>query len=565
MQSHQWPRLARPGLASATAPYQARRSGLSKSRRPRTILRRAGWLGAALLLLLASCALPRREIKPEAPIPLKDELPAEAATLGASEAPVIELAAGALLPRALEPSDALPEREIGAGNPINLSDATFLDALRLVLQGQGIPVVAELGMDTQRLNVIDLKGSLSQVLDRLSAGAGLYYSYQDGLLRVSGDRSFVVTMPPLLDDATYEEISKTVEMLGANAVRVDRGGSVVTFRANRRAYEQIRRYFETIRSQKALIVYETHFWEVALTDQRQLGINWNKFQVKPGPTSLSLTGGSQITDSLGLGFVYSGARLSIDMLASFLQTQGTVSSRSNPQLALIGGHEATIRVGQITRYVKQIGSTTTGTGIVQNTVDIGALPSGVDLTLQGDMVEDTVWSHVRLDVSDVTRVDTVQIGAQGQSINLPQTSNRLIDTIVRARPGDFIRLGGFIQTRDALQRGGIPTGLDYLFPKSLNDEATRTELVVVLRPRVIRFKPMEARVGQGEGVPSRAAAVAAPSRGALPARTEGAEPGVSGRAFPPAGRAEALPRRPDAGPRPSDEADSLSGMPGDSP
>ncbi len=446
-------------------------------------------LGVALagILLGSGCTslgLPREATKPAPVTSVSDATPpGPDKTIGMDQTALVDLQLppASLVPRPVEPSDRVPDIDV---RNFSASEASLIEALQLLLGRTGIPVTVETGLDTTRISAFGLSGKLSDVLDRLSEGAGVFWRYRNGSLVVSGDRPFTVEIPPVMGDVAAEEIVRGIESMGALRVRLDRTASLISYRAERRVHDVVVDYLEKIRKSKSLIVFQAWLLEVTLNDQRQLGINWNELGWKSGGVALSLAGGSSVVGGTTFGAVYGGNRFSIDGLVSFLQTQGTLSTVSKPSLTMISGGKAKFEVGSIARYVSKAGSSTTGS-TVTGTTETESLKVGLQMAMTGDYSQGTVFFKVGLEISDITRFD--QYEAFGQQLKLPQTTNRLLETTDRARPGDVILLGGIVSTRDQVDRDGVPSGLGFLFPRLFNDQTQRTELVVVLMPKVIRF------------------------------------------------------------------------------
>lgn len=445
------------------------------------------YLGLPVLIVLSGCGalgLPREAPKPSPVTSISDTtMPAAERTVGMEDTALVDLPLPpmSLVPRSIEVADAPPDLHV---RNFSASEASLGEALQLMLGNSGIPVTVENGLEATRISAFGLTGKLGDVLDRLSEGAGVFWRFRNGSLTISGDRAFTVDIPPIMGDTAADEIVRGLESMGAQRVRLDRTASLLSFRADRRIYEVVADYLEKVRKSKSLIVFQAWLLEVNLNDQRQLGINWNELAWKSGGFALAMSGGGSVVGGSTFGAIYQGKRFSIDGLVSFLQTQGTLSTVSKPSLTMISGGKAKFEVGSIARYVSKAGSSTTGSTVTGST-ETESLKVGLQMSVTGDYNQGTVYFKVGLEISDITRFD--QYEAFGQQLKLPQTTNRLLETTDRARPGDVILLGGIVNTRDQIDREGIPTGLGFFFPRLFNDQTQRTELVVVLQPKVIRF------------------------------------------------------------------------------
>jgi type II secretory pathway component GspD/PulD (secretin) len=457
-------------------------------------------------LLVASqtaCAFPRSAPSPEvrsaekAKVPEKDQLLSRADDPAILDVPISDTV---FVPQSMERSDPLPSLRI---ENFNAYEMRASDALRLLLQDKKIPVVFESATNDIVVSAIGLSGTLEEVLDKMSKMGGLYYTYQDGVLRVKATRRFVVSLPPVQQNTGGQEISGLLDKMGAEETSTDNSNHVVFFTAKRDVYEEVRTYLQKIRDTKSLLVYESYFFEVTLNDDKALGINFNKANEKFANLGLKFSGGSTVgavgtSNPFSLGSTYTAGDLDVDILTKFLQTQGSVETLSKPTISIIAGTSASFRVGNKLRYISQTqttAATTTGTTTTTAnptvTVTTDTLDLGLTLALTGDFEEDSVYTTVRLDITNLTSLDEFSSGSgdNATTLKLPQTNDRSLTTAVRVRPGDSILIAGIQNSQDTTNTNGTPAFRGFSLQTLKSDSVKRSELVVVMRPRVIRFVP----------------------------------------------------------------------------
>lgn len=545
-----------------------------------------------LVAALAGCtALPRTPGEaPETTMPPPLSAPDSRNTLtpdgGASTEAVYETVdTDAFMLRQDEASDPLPVLAIP---PMSFSNATPYEMIRAVVESVklGVAMVGEhANANVQRTTVTawNIGGPLSEVLERLSGYTGMFYSYRGGVITFSPDAQFLTTLPPVED--LIDPLTQVVRSLGATDVTIDRFNRVLAFRASRRQLPRIEAYLRHIRERRQVITYDVSIYEVQLSDGSQLGVNWNRFAIGGKPNNVwynnggtgtgsstgttGSTGTTTGTSATGLAsllpswFPFSdgagnvarqavnvasaaGGGLSVnpffvlpglnaDVLLTFLQTQGTLRSISQPRVSLITGTKAAVRVGTTTTYVSKIG-TNTGTAITSTSVETAQLKTGVDLRINADFQDGTVFTDLQIAINDLVRLRPYV--ALGTTLQLPDTSDRLIETRVRARPGDTIVIGGIQRDTFTHDIEGVPGPGDSVVPTSKQKATSRSELVVTLRPRVVAFMSAQqhkaATAAQARdaatAAKSREAATAAPARG--PAAIE---PKLSATVVPAAG------------------------------
>jgi MSHA biogenesis protein MshL len=177
-------------------------------------------------------------------------------------------------------------------------------------------------------------------------------------------------------------------------------------------------------------------------------------------------------------------------LLSFLESQGDVHVLSSPRIATLNNQKAVLKVGTDEFFVTNV-STTTTTGTATTTtpsVTLQPFFSGIalDVTPRIDENNDIIL-HIHPSVSQVSTVNkTVDVGGVGGVLNLPLASSSIseTDSIVRARDGQIVALGGLMRQATFDDRSGLP-GL----PKSIfgqtSQRSEKRELVILLKPTVV--------------------------------------------------------------------------------
>ncbi len=178
-----------------------------------------------------------------------------------------------------------------------------------------------------------------------------------------------------------------------------------------------------------------------------------------------------------------------EAVISLLETQGAVQVLSSPRISTVNNQKAVIKVGSDEYFVTNISTTTVTAGSAINTNDSPQLTpffSGIALDVTPEISEDgEVILHIHPTVSEVTQQNKI-IG--GQSVPLAASTIRESDSIVRARSGQIIVIGGLMQTSSGDSDSGVPwlshlPVLGYAF-KQKQQSSVKSELVILLRPVV---------------------------------------------------------------------------------
>ncbi len=242
------------------------------------------------------------------------------------------------------------------------------------------------------------------------------------------------------------------------------------------------------------VVLEAKILEVSLSDGYQQGINWAQiFEVGQASNTITLSQTSPLlfnTDNIGGVF---GAAFNIGdfaALVELLETQGTVQVLSNPRVATVNNQKAVIKVGTDEFFVTDVSSTTTTGTATTTTPSVTLTPffSGIALDVTPQIShEGDITLHVHPTISEVTdQTKVVTVGADNFTLPLALSSIRESDSIVRARSGQVVVIGGLMQNR-ALDTNAATPGVSEvpwvgnLF-RQKRYSAVKSELVILLRP-----------------------------------------------------------------------------------
>jgi general secretion pathway protein D len=223
--------------------------------------------------------------------------------------------------------------------------------------------------------------------------------------------------------------------------------------------------------------------EVDLDNALQYG---TQFFFKSGDINAVLsTGTTSALNAAFPGFVLSGNGSDAAPLAiSALQSVTKVNILSSPELMVLDGQAASLQVGNLVPYLSQTSQdTTTANSPVINSIDYRE--TGVILQVTPHVGSDGL---VTLDVAQ--EVSGVQQGVTTAGINSPTFSERAVTSRVAIQDGETIGLAGLISDNDSHGNSGLPflKNIPLLgdLVSTQNNSRTRTELLVLITPHVIR-------------------------------------------------------------------------------
>ena len=194
----------------------------------------------------------------------------------------------------------------------------------------------------------------------------------------------------------------------------------------------------------------------------------------------------------------------ITKLLRLLETQGDVKVLSSPRISTVNNQKALIRVGSDEFFVTGLTSATVtnaSTTTNQPTIELDSFFSGIALDVTPQIAEDgDVILHVHPIVTDVRdQQKDIVIGEDTFSLPLALRDVRESDSIVKAKNGQVVVLGGLMQEPSTNERGARP-GLakvpiiNSLF-KTKQQSSSKTELVILMRPMVIDNDDWSAELG----------------------------------------------------------------------
>jgi general secretion pathway protein D len=186
---------------------------------------------------------------------------------------------------------------------------------------------------------------------------------------------------------------------------------------------------------------------------------------------------------------------------SLLESFGNVKVLSSPKLSVINNQTAIIKVVDNYVYFTLAANTVTNqTGSQTNyTSSPTTLPVGFTMSVTPQISEnDTVLFNLKPSISRVTAFvndPNPDLARAGVISRIPQTQTREMESVMRIENNQIAVLGGLMQDSINNLTDAVP-GLSKLpvmgeLFKQRNDTSEKTELVIFLRPTVIKSARLE--------------------------------------------------------------------------
>ncbi|AXT38318.1 pilus (MSHA type) biogenesis protein MshL [Alteromonas sp. BL110] len=269
------------------------------------------------------------------------------------------------------------------------------------------------------------------------------------------------------------------------------------------------------------VVLEARIIEVTLDDGYQQGVRWDRIAsgltgslnfgfsggalasnfaantaagIDPAINAVNAIGNTISTDIGGVSTLRI-SRGDFDGVINMLQTQGDVQMLSNPRVTVTNNQKAVIKVGQDEYFVTDVSTSedesTTSTES-ENDIELTPFFSGIalDVTPQIDR-SGSVILHVHPSVTETAeQTKVIQVGDQQILLPLAQSNIRESDTVIRARDGEIVVIGGLMETVTSEQESKTPLLGDIPIIgnafKNIAKTQSKRELVILIRPSVVQ-------------------------------------------------------------------------------
>jgi MSHA biogenesis protein MshL len=328
----------------------------------------------------------------------------------------------------------------------------------------------------------------------------------------------------------WKEIDTTLRVLlpegAGRRLVINPDAGLIVARGMTSELRSVESYLRTLQANLTRqVILEAKILEVQLNESFQAGINWTAV----GTTS---DGYSGIAGQFGGAGVFdnganasAGAPITVDPVTGamilpvaptaiggaitavlnvndfnsvieLLQGQGDVHVLSSPRVSTVNNQKAIIKVGSDEFFVTRVQSNAVGTGVGTGTtsrsVEFTPFFSGIALDVTPQIDEQgTVTLHVHPTVSEVRDdVKELEFGAgETETFPLALSNVREADSIVRARSGQIIVIGGLMQENTRDDRFGVPLLsrlplIGFLF-RQTRYSSRKSELVILLKPVVV--------------------------------------------------------------------------------
>ena len=300
----------------------------------------------------------------------------------------------------------------------------------------------------------------------------------------------------------------------AASIIVNPEAGVVVVRATARQHEKVQEYLDLVlMNARRQVIIEATIAEVNLSDRYQQGINWQSLRsLRPGapqagfsiaqnqtglpvPDPFAAAAGS-FTAPTPFSFLlnYVAPGMGISSTLSLLETFGKVKVLSSPKISVLNNQTAMLKVvNNVVYFLIKNDSTTTTTGTTNNfTSTPQSVSVGLVMSVTPQISENgSILLNVRPTISSLQGAGKTD-PTPGLAVPnvVPEIQTREMESMLRLSDGEVAVMGGLMEDRvnytsnEIPGLGGLP-GIGNFF-RNRDDTSTKTELVIFLKPTIIR-------------------------------------------------------------------------------
>lgn len=276
----------------------------------------------------------------------------------------------------------------------------------------------------------------------------------------------------------------------------------VSVMATRAQHQQIQTYLDQVlASALRQVLIEMTIVEVELGDRYQAGVDWQRLASGDGLSILSTLTGANLSTPPVFSLNYSNTASSgssVSTTIRMLETFGDVKVLSSPKIMALNNQTALLKVVDEKVYFTvdlEIEAATDTTPERRTYIsEIHTVPVGMVMSVTPQInAEDSVTLNIRPTISRITgfAVDPAPRLASSTFDNLiPEIQVREMESLLQIANNQMVVMGGLMQNKVDQNTSGVPLlsslpWIGALFSYK-NDEFKKTELVIFIRPTVIK-------------------------------------------------------------------------------
>lgn len=342
-------------------------------------------------------------------------------------------------------------------------------------------------------------------------GASGTVAEKEGVARTNNSSAAIANYS---DNQFWQALKAGIEAILGEAgktkgdVQLNSSVGLVSVRAPQRLQRKVEDYIErVVASARRQVLIEATVVEVNLSRSFNSGINWQRLLdqgsglrvdqrfIRPELAAAS--------EQFSLNYIDQNARGSINTTLKLLEQFGRVKVLSSPKIMALNNQPSILKVVDNRVYFRlNVDSITASGGATSTTIetDINTVPVGFMMSLTPYVGEgEEVILNIRPTISRIIRFvndPNPVLAANNVVSQIPEIQVREMETVLRLQHNETAIIGGLMQDSSSRHEDGVPglaslPLLGWLF-KGRRDDMQKSELVVFLRPLLVRDPSIEA-------------------------------------------------------------------------
>lgn len=383
---------------------------------------------------------------------------------------------------------------------------------------------------------LNFNGKLQDLFSLLSEITGYMFIERNNTIIVKKEDVFNVTVPNYPE--VIDEIQTNLVSQGIQDLSYDKLTSTITFKSSYEGVKRAEKYFQTVKANASLITMRIILMTVNLEQSSNLGVDWTKLAFGGGmqkaeqsglfgnstsslsgnnnnnnddddddedddtsndsyfeggsiKAPLKIPGAGDLLGSFGtsgMSLIWDSADFSLKTLVNLMENSGKTSLMQNVFIETLSGKEGKIEVLTKTPYISEVTVSSINEDDTQQSATTEEASDGVTMSVLPYYQHATrmLSMHLVVAVDGIEGFITLSTGEI--SMKRPVTSIRKIDTYLRMRADQIGLIGGLVYERKNGSAQGLP--IDSYLTKTVAEDNSKKELVVILKPTVIVFTEM---------------------------------------------------------------------------
>ena len=276
---------------------------------------------------------------------------------------------------------------------------------------------------------------------------------------------------------------------------------VITVRASHNDHKQVQHFIDqVVTSALRQVLIEMTIVEVELGDRYQAGIDWQSLANGDGFSLLSSLTGTNLSSPpfFSLGYTDASSSRTVSTTLRMLESFGDVKVISSPKIMALNNQTALLKVVDEKVYFTVDVDIQYATANLPErrtyTSSIHTVPVGMMMNVTPQITrEGNVTLNIRPTISRITGyVEDPAAALAGIGVDnlVPEIQIRELESLLQVSDGQMVVMGGLMQNKIDKNSAGVPVlsslpVVGHLFSYR-DDEFSKTELVIFLRPTVIK-------------------------------------------------------------------------------